>query len=279
MKNGIILIDKPEGMTSRDVVNKLNHVLGTKKIGHTGTLDPLATGLLVICVGRATKLVDIITSTRKTYIATMKLGIKTDTADITGNILATKDFRVTEETIQEVFSSLLGTMTQEVPIYSAIKVKGKKLYEYAREGISVDLPKREITIYDLQLQSFQNDEIIFVADVSKGTYIRSLIEEIANRLNTLGTMRALRRIKQGTFSIEEAIPLDEVTTSTRLLTAKEALQDYVQVEIPTAYVKQIKNGGKIPLVLKEKTVFLEHDEVIAIYEAKSDTESGPYKML
>lgn len=279
MKNGILLIDKPEGMTSRDVVNKLNHVLGTKKIGHTGTLDPLATGLLVICVGRATKLVDIITSTRKTYIATMKLGIKTDTADITGNILAIKDFRVTEEAIKEVFSSLLGTIKQEVPIYSAVKVNGKKLYEYAREGIAVELPKREIMIYDLQLQSFHDDEITFVADVSKGTYIRSLIEEIANRLNTLGTMRALRRIKQGTFSIEEAIPLDEVTTSTRLLTAKEALQDYVQVEMPTQYVKQIQNGAKIPIVLKEKTVFLEHDEVIAIYEAKSDTESGPYKML
>lgn len=279
MKNGILLIDKPEGMTSRDVVNKLNHVLGTKKIGHTGTLDPLATGLLVICVGRATKLVDIITSTRKTYIATMKLGIKTDTADITGNILAIKDFRVTEEAIKEVFSSLLGTIKQEVPIYSAVKVNGKKLYEYAREGIAVELPKREIMIYDLQLQSFHDDEITFVADVSKGTYIRSLIEEIANRLNTLGTMRALRRIKQGTFSIEEAIPLDEVTSSTRLLTAKEALQDYVQVEMPTQYVKQIQNGAKIPIVLKEKTVFLEHDEVIAIYEAKSDTESGPYKML
>lgn len=279
MKNGILLIDKPEGMTSRDVVNKLNHVLETKKIGHTGTLDPLATGLLVICVGRATKLVDIITSTRKTYIATMKLGIKTDTADITGNILATKDFHVTEEAIKEVFSSLLGTMIQEVPIYSAVKVNGKKLYEYAREGIAVNLPKREITIYDLQLQSFYDDEITFVADVSKGTYIRSLIEEIAKRLGTLGTMSALRRIKQGAFLIENAISLDEVTTSTRLLTAKEALQDYPQVEIPTQYVKQIQNGAKIPIVLKEKTVFLDHDEAIAIYEAKSDIESGPYKML
>lgn len=279
MKNGLLLIDKPEGMTSRDVVNKLNKVFDTKKIGHTGTLDPLATGLLVICIGRATKLVDVLTANQKTYIATMKLGIKTDTADSTGNIIETKSFQITEEDIQNVFHSLLGTHLQEVPIYSAVKVNGKKLYEYAREGKEVELPKREVTIYQLNLISFKDDTITFEAEVSKGTYIRALIEEIAERLRTVATMTSLRRTRQGNFSVEDAYLLENITSSTELLTIKSALQEFKQEQIPEEYRTLILNGGKIPIVLKEKTVYLDQENPIAIYEAKNDLESGSYKML
>lgn len=279
MRNGLLLIDKPEGMTSRDVVNKLNKVLDTKKIGHTGTLDPLATGLLVVCIGRATKLVDVLTANKKTYIATMKLGIKTDTADITGNVIDTKPFQITEADIQSIFHSLLGTHLQEVPIYSAVKINGKKLYEYAREGKEVELPKREVTIHQLNCISFQDDTITFEAEVSKGTYIRALIEEIAEKLHTVATMTSLKRTKQGNFSIEDACPLEEVTSSTNLLTIKEALQEFKQEQIPEEYRTLILNGGKIPIVLKEKTMYLNQEIPIAIYEAKSDVESGPYKML
>ena len=132
--NGILLVNKPKDYTSRDIVNKLTKVFNTKKIGHTGTLDPIAEGVLVITIGKCTKLCDILTSTYKEYIATIKLGIKTDTEDITGNILEQKDFNIKEEQIREVLNTFIGKSIQEVPIYSAIKVNGKKLYEYARKG-------------------------------------------------------------------------------------------------------------------------------------------------
>ena len=149
--NGILLVNKPIDYTSRDVVNKLTKILKTKKIGHTGTLDPIATGVLVVCVGNTTKLCEILTSEYKEYIATIKLGIKTDTLDTTGTIIEEKDYNVTEEQIKEVLNSFLGDSIQTTPIYSAVKVNGKKLYEYARIGIELELPKKEIEVYDIEL--------------------------------------------------------------------------------------------------------------------------------
>ena len=172
--NGILLINKPIDFTSRDVVNKLTKILKTKKIGHTGTLDPIATGVLVICVGNTTKLCELLTSEYKEYVATIKLGIKTDTLDTTGNIIEEKEYNVNEEQIKEVLNSFLGTSIQTTPIYSAVKVNGKKLYEYAREGKEVELPKREINITHIELISFKDDEIKFKTTVSNGTYIRAL---------------------------------------------------------------------------------------------------------
>ena len=151
MYDGILIIDKPKDYTSRDVVNIVSKKLNTKKVGHTGTLDPLATGVLVICVGKATKLVDYLTSTYKEYEAELILGIKTDTADITGNILKEEDSIKKKEEILETLNNMIGKYNQTVPIYSAVKINGKKLYEYAREGKEIELPKREVEIKTLEL--------------------------------------------------------------------------------------------------------------------------------
>ena len=178
--NGIIIIDKEKNITSRDVVNKVSKILGTKKIGHTGTLDPLATGVLVLCVGRATKLVDLITGYDKEYIAEVCLGTLTDTLDVTGNVLKEKVTKISKKEIENVLNSFMPGYEQEVPIYSAVKINGKKLYEYARNNEDVILPKRYIKINSIKLISdivYENDKTYFsfITNVSKGTYIRSLI--------------------------------------------------------------------------------------------------------
>ena len=209
--NGLLVVNKEKFMTSRDVVNKLTSLFGIKKIGHTGTLDPLASGVLVICIGKYTKLVDLITSEYKEYIATIKLGIATDTLDITGNVIETshiKEFE--EEEIIKVLNKYLGKQMQTVPKYSAIHVNGKRLYDYARNNEDVILPKREVEIKEIELLNYCNDEIKFRCVVSKGTYIRSLIKDICDNLEICGTMQDLIRTKQGTFSLNNAFTLDDI---------------------------------------------------------------------
>ena len=173
--DGIILIDKEKGVTSRDVVNDLVHIFHTKKVGHTGTLDPLATGVLVCTIGKYTKLNEILTSTYKEYIAEFKLGIKTDTYDIEGAILEENSVDLTNEEIINAITSFKGRYMQEVPIYSSVKVNGKKLYDYARSNIEVLLPKREVDIKELEILSIEDKIIKIKCLVSKGTYIRILV--------------------------------------------------------------------------------------------------------
>ena len=280
--DGILLINKDKDMTSRDVVNKLIKVFNTKRIGHTGTLDPLATGVLVVCIGKCTKLCDLLTSTYKEYIATIKLGIKTDTADITGNIVDKKDYQVTKEQIEEVLKSFLGKSIQEVPIYSAVKVNGKKLYEYARLGQEVELPKREIEISNIELLDYHDDEITFKTTVSKGTYIRALIEDICTKLNTVGTMSSLQRTKQGKFSIENSFTLNQVENNNyKLLTIEEVL-DLETIELEEDLIKPVHNGAVIDKIFKSDLCsFTENGKIIAIYKTydKDSTKSKPYIML
>lgn len=178
--DGIIVVNKNAGMTSRDVVNVLCKIFNTKKIGHTGTLDPIATGVLVIAIGKYTKLVDKITSLDKEYIAKVKLGIKTDTLDITGNILEKRKCNVYKEALINTLNSFVGSYNQVVPKYSAIKINGKKLYEYARRNIEINLPSRKVEIKNIELLEFNNDSFTFKTKVSKGTYIRSLIDLLRN---------------------------------------------------------------------------------------------------
>ncbi len=244
--NGIIIIDKEKNITSRDVVNKVSKILGTKKIGHTGTLDPLATGVLVLCVGRATKLVDLITGYDKEYIAEVCLGTLTDTLDVTGNVLKEKVTKISKKEIENVLNSFMPGYEQEVPIYSAVKINGKKLYEYARNNEDVILPKRYIKINSIKLISdivYENDKTYFsfITNVSKGTYIRSLINDIGKKLNTFGTMVELRRIKQGNFKIEDSTPLDNI----KIISLEEILKDYCKVEVDEELYKKISNGVKI----------------------------------
>ena len=204
--NGFFLIDKQEGWTSRDVVTKISHIFHERKTGHSGTLDPFATGLLVVSVGRATKTNICLDGLDKEYIATLKLGGRTMSGDKTNEIVETKPvITPSKDEVLRVFESLTGPQKQVPPMVSSVRYKGQKLYHLALQGIEVDRPARDINIYSLELLELKDDEIVFKASVSKGTYIRVLGEEIANRLNNLGYLTALRRTKVGPFNIEDAI--------------------------------------------------------------------------
>ena len=240
---GILSIYKESGMTSRDVVDKVGKQLRTKKIGHTGTLDPMATGVLVLCIGKATKIVELLTATEKEYVAEITLGIETDTLDITGNMLNKEKVSVTKEQVEEVLRSMVGDYLQEVPLYSAIHVGGKKLYEYARNNEKVTLPSRMVTIYSLELLQYNKNKFTIKTKVSKGTYIRSLVRDIAKKLNTIGTMSKLERIKQGTFGLHDCFTLEDIENNQySLLSIKEALKDYPMVQINAELEHKIKNG-------------------------------------
>lgn len=277
--NGIIIVNKDKDYTSRDVVNVLNKVLKTKKIGHTGTLDPIATGVLVVCVGKYTKLVSEITSYDKEYIAEMKLGIQTTTGDITGDVVCQKDYNVDSTKVKEVLSSCIGKYIQTVPIYSAIKVNGKKLYEYARNNESVVLPKREVDIKQIELLEYNEDTIKFRCLVSKGTYIRSLIEDISKKLNTVGTMTELKRTKQGKFSIDKSYTLEDIKNGNYEMINIEDLLSYQVIEIDYDTYIRVSNGAKISLNSIEEKVLLKYeDNIIAIY-MKDNELYKPYVML
>lgn len=278
--NGLLVVNKPKNKTSRDVVNELNHIFSFKKIGHTGTLDPLATGVLVCLFGKYTKLVNLITSYEKEYVATIKLGIKTDTLDITGNIIDKKEVNITKEKIEEVFNNFPKKYYQTVPLYSAIKINGKKLYEYARNNEKVILPKREVNIYKLELLEYNNTIIKFKALVSKGTYIRSLIDDLMHNLNTYGVMQELIRTKQGNFTLNDSYTLEDIKNNNyKLLNIKEFL-DYPIIELDNKYYKQIINGVIIPNIfnIKDKVIFTYQNKDIAIYELK-ENNLKPYLML
>lgn len=192
--DGIIVVNKPSGCTSHDIVSKIRKSLKLKKVGHTGTLDPLATGVLPILLGNATKLSKYLINHDKEYIATIKLGVKTDTGDIEGSIIDEQKVPLfTEEQIIEALNSFVGKQKQMPPMYSAIKVNGKKLYEYARNGEKIEVATRDIEIYNISFLQYIDNKIKFKVSCSKGTYIRSLCEDIAQKLNTVGTMENLER--------------------------------------------------------------------------------------
>ena len=213
--DGLILINKPKGWTSHDVVNKLRNILHQKKIGHTGTLDPLATGVLPVLLGNATKLSKYLIEHDKTYIAVIKLGTKTNTGDEEGKIIENKavDINVLENNyVKDVLNSFIGKQKQKPPIYSAIKINGKKLYEYARNNESVEIPERDIEVYEAELLELDKDklEIKVQLSVSKGTYIRKLCEDISEKLGTVGYMKELERTRVDKYYIKDALDLEYI---------------------------------------------------------------------
>ena len=211
--NRIFILNKPIGFTSQDAVSKLKKILNEKKAGHTGTLDPMATGVLPILVGDTTKLSKYLVEHKKTYIATIELGQATDTGDSEGKIIQEKEIlkeSLEEKNIKEVLKSFLGIQKQTPPIYSAIKIKGKKLYEYARAGEKVEIPEREIEIYNINFIEKKLNNISFEVECSKGTYIRTLCEDIAKKLGTIGYMKSLKRIKVDKFEVEKAITFEKL---------------------------------------------------------------------
>lgn len=211
--SGLLLVNKPSGITSFKVVSIIRKTLKVKKVGHCGTLDPLAVGLMIVLVGKsATKQQDKFMKQDKVYYAKIKLGIKTDTGDLEGQIISQSDFsNITLEQIKSVCNSFIGETEQEPPMYSALKVNGKKLYELARKGITVERKKRKITIYNIDVLSFDGSEIEIRVKCSSGTYIRVLAQDIGTKLNTDATLSYLRREQIGPFSLDNAVSLENIT--------------------------------------------------------------------
>ena len=277
--DGILVIDKEKNCTSRDVVNSISKILNTKKVGHTGTLDPIATGVLVITVGNCTKISEILTSEYKEYIASVTL-------DVTGNILKEENISIEELKIKEAIEKMKCTYLQEVPIYSAVKIKGKKLYEYARNNEVIELPKREVTIKKIELIGnieYNNGKIEFKIKclVSKGTYIRSLIRDLALSLNTVGIMTDLRRTKQGSFEIEKAYKISDIENNNyKFVSIEEALNKYKKIIIQNE--ADIVNGNLIDNVYNEPILILNKKNIpLALYKIyeKDNSKMKPWKMF
>ena len=253
--NGIIVINKPKNYTSHDVVAKVKKILKLKKVGHTGTLDPNATGVLPLLLNSGTKLSKYLINHDKEYEVTLKLGIKTDTLDSEGKILEERKVDTTilqnTENIKNVLNSFVGKQEQIPPIYSAIKVKGKKLYEYARSGEKVEVQARQIEIYNIELQEvdIEKQEIVFKVECSKGTYIRSLCEDIATRLGTIGYMKELNRTRVGSFRIEDSITLEELekceNVNLKVITMEELLKTKEKIILNKKQLELFLNGVKL----------------------------------
>ena len=259
--NGLILINKPKGYTSHDIVGIVRKTIGIKKVGHTGTLDPNATGVLPVLIGEATKASKYLIEHNKTYIATLKLGNSTSTGDQEGEIIEEKDVpEIDKGKITDVLNSFKGKQTQIPPIYSAIKVNGKKLYEYARENKEVEIKPREIEIINIKLIDFNKDIIIFEVECSIGTYIRTLCEDIAKKLGTVGYMKELERTKVNNFTIDNALGIDNLNKEfieNNIISLEELFNDNEKIELDDKKLELFLNGVQLTYNLK--------DEVYRVY--------------
>lgn len=250
--NGIIIIDKERGFTSHDVVAKLRGIFGQKKIGHTGTLDPEATGVLPVCLGAGTKLCDMLTEKDKEYVAELLLGVETDTQDMTGKVLAERGVHVTEEEVRQVCGDFVGDCEQIPPMYSALKVNGKKLYELARAGKEIPRAARPVSIRELEVLDCSLPVVKLRVACSKGTYIRTLCADIGARLGCGGAMKSLRRTRSGSFGLEEAVTLGELQRLKDEGRLEEAVRpvDSVFSQCPALHVRGegdrlLQNGNPI----------------------------------
>ena len=268
--NGFIIVDKPQNYTSRDIVNIVSKKLNTRKIGHTGTLDPIATGVLVLCIGGTTNLVEIMTSNEKEYIAEITLGYETDTLDSTGKILNKNYTYKSKEEIINALKKYNTEYMQQVPLYSAVKVNGERLYDYAfNNETPKEIPSRLVNIKKLELISdieYTKDTIIFKIRcvVSKGTYIRSLIRDIAKELNTIGVMSSLRRTRQGNFKIGDAITISDINNGNiKIHDIMEALTKYKTYEMDENLYFKVKNGSPL-----ENIYIKDDDYVLFTYNKK-----------
>ena len=279
--DGIINVLKPPGMTSSDVVVFIRKKLKIKKVGHTGTLDPGAAGVLPVCVGKATKISDYITSKKKTYICEIKFGNTTDTYDRYGKFMYEKDKNVnfTIDDVKHVLNSFIGDIVQVPPIYSAIKVDGRKLYDYARQGINVEIPKKNITIYSIEIKHFNQSYCLIEVVCSKGTYIRSLCNDIGNALGCGAYMNFLLRIKTGKFDINDSVTLEEIAEKPveDFIIKMDSVLDFDKIILPDYNTKAALNGN--PINLSDKQVFdktnpvliyLNPDKFIGIGNIKND---------
>lgn len=278
-KSGVLLVNKPKGLTSRDVVNRLEKVFDTKKVGHNGTLDPMAEGLLVITINKATKINELLTCTLKEYIAEVKVGVETDTLDLEGEVVKSSKKRVSKDMLEDLFNNFPREYLQEAPKYSAIKIDGKKLYEYARSNKDIELPKRKVIIKELELLDYKEDYFKFRCVVSKGTYIRSLIKDMGDYLDIPCTMSGLLRTRQGKFKLSDAVSLDDVSINSSLITISNALDIEIK-EIDDKDYKKVINGAIINnnYNIKDKVLFIKNNKEIAIYQ-NNNQKLKCYKMI
>lgn len=277
MKSGSLLINKKIGVTSRDEVNNVSSILGNKKAGHIGTLDPFADGLLIVLIGSSTKISPFLEVMDKEYIATLKLGEKTDSGDINGNLIETKEIpNLDKKKISDVLNSFIGKQEQIPPMYSALKVNGKQLYKYARKGIEIERKPREIYIYNIILLNYSFNEITFICKVSKGTYIRTLGEDIASKLGTVGHLTKLTRTKIGNYSLENAKHSDEISESD-LVPIEVMLNHLPKINLNEIDAKKALNGVSLKLSCNDVHVLVcDINGVIAIYKKQSN---GVYSCL
>ncbi|AUG58028.1 tRNA pseudouridine(55) synthase TruB [Acetivibrio saccincola] len=252
--NGVINVLKPTGMTSFDVVAYLRRILKIKKVGHTGTLDPCAAGVLPVCLGKATKAVEFLIDKDKIYRAGLKLGISTDTQDATGKIIKESPVDVSKDEIERAIMSFVGKYSQVPPMYSAIKVNGKKLYDIAREGKVIDRKPREVEIYSIDIIQIKKDSVIFDVECSKGTYIRTLCDDIGNKLGCGGHMSFLLRKKAGVFDLSTTLTLEEIrelaaqgTLQEKIIPVDEIFKDYDKIVLNLKDTKKFTNGAKIKI--------------------------------
>ena len=306
MINGVINVYKEKGFTSHDVVAKLRGILKQKKIGHTGTLDPDATGVLPVCLGNATKLCDMLTEKRKEYIARVRLGIVTDTQDMTGEILSTREVNVKEEEVLQVIRSFVGPYEQIPPMYSALKVNGKKLYELAREGKVIERKPRPVEIHYIEILKVNLPELEIKVGCSKGTYIRTLCYDIGEKLGCGASMAALERTKSGQFVLDTSITLKELEDKikeageereeilkTLVIPVDKMFEEYEEIRLLPECEKLVENGNtfleknlKQEYKKKERTdlsqyrVYLGENRFMGVYEyRKGEKKFCPVKMF
>lgn len=271
--DGVLLVNKEEGLTSFDVVRKIKKTLNTKKVGHCGTLDPLAKGLLVVTVGKALKISRFIEADEKEYIATIKLGEKTTTIDREGEVIEKKEIAsFSVEDINRVFSSLIGVTKQKPPIYSAIQVNGKRLYEYARENIEVEISERDIEIKDLELINYSDEFIKYRVVCSKGTYVRVLCETIANKLNNIGYMYDLVRTRIGKLNLEDSYSLVDIEQGEyNLIDIESSLSSFVVLTLKDRELYKAENGNVLDFYIEGNVLVVnENREPIALYEGDKE---------
>ena len=296
MKSGIINVYKEKGFTSFDVVAKLRGILKTKKIGHTGTLDPDAEGVLPVCIGRATKVCDILTDKDKVYEAVMLLGVETDTQDTSGEILKELPVTVSEECVKEAILSFVGDYAQVPPMYSALKVNGKKLYELAREGKTVERKARNVQIFSIEILEMNLPRVRMSVHCSKGTYIRTLCHDIGQKLGCGGCMEKLLRTKVGAFELQGTLKLAEIdalakagSVEEKIISVDELFEDYTKVWTTPEFDVVVHNGNrvkkrmfqeKLPANTERLRVYDSKSEFIGIYEfSKERGDFKPVKMF
>ena len=256
--DGFLLLDKEKGISSNQLVQKVKKSLSLKKVGHLGTLDPMATGLMILAINRATKFSSYFLESDKSYDASIQLGSSTDTDDAMGNIISSSDIIPNEKDINKSLASFIGQSMQIAPFFSALKHKGKPLYKYAREGEFISKPPREINIFSIKNIICEHNKCSFIVHCSKGTYIRSIARDLGDKLNSGGHLSALRRLSQGTFNIKNAMTIENIELN-KLITIEEAFSELFEIQLDSNQTKFFMNGVKIEEINLEDDTYKIYD--------------------